>query len=163
MKVSVSLISFVSIATLLDGVTSDRVNCKVIPFETKDGLSGTCCVFFNKNTTQFPKEEVTKQILSDKSNDNKRQSNLPNRSEPNLPNRSEPKFPNQNRGEEGKVVFMDDQKPNLQNKTMTPTNGQNQNKPSTNVTISNKNAFDTPEKCPEGKLRDHTGACTQPF
>ncbi|EFA10036.1 hypothetical protein TcasGA2_TC012208 [Tribolium castaneum] len=151
MKVFVSLVCTVLLA---GNVLSERINCKVIPFETQDGLSGTCCVFFNKNTTSsFPKEEVTKQILSNRGGDEERKQGV---------------VPNQGRTGDGKVVFMDDQRQNsAQNRTSVPmpqaSGENNKGKLPPNVTIHNKNAFDTPEKCPEGKLRDHTGACTEPF
>lgn len=36
-------------------------------------------------------------------------------------------------------------------------------KPAQNVTTENRNAFDTPELCPQGSLKDHSGDCTEPF
>ncbi|RZB39865.1 hypothetical protein BDFB_003247 [Asbolus verrucosus] len=126
----------------------------MIPFETKEGLSGHCCVFFGNLTNPditFPKEEVSRQILANK--------NFDNRTRPNQ-NKEQEKPKN----DSGKMEFTE-RNYNYGNKRKEIIKDHAEQEPENpeNITIKNKNAFDTPTVCPEGTMKDHGGDCQEPF
>ncbi|KAJ3642588.1 hypothetical protein Zmor_025352 [Zophobas morio] len=151
----VSLLSFVSLTNLFITVRSGTLTCKVIPFDTKDGISGTCCVIFkNSSKVPFPQDEIKQHILTQK-----------NKEEPEKAKSVDEKVVNSAHGERAKS---DDEKLvfNQGNGTLQGKRAdekRNRTEVPKNFTINTKNAFDVPKGCPEGQKMDHTGACTEPF
>jgi hypothetical protein len=167
MKVTVSLISFVSFTNLATIVYGETVNCKVVPFETQEGLSGTCCVFFKNPTSAnatFPKEEVSRQILANK--DKEVQTEQGPSGQDTAKNDDEKLLFVSNKDDKSSTVTPVQSKGKGDDKKLVSGQGSQGAKgwsPKMNVTIQNKNAFDTPEMCPQGTLKDHAGGCTEPL